>query len=100
MKRRWELTRCIQNVISNPAARIFKDDAEALGKADKFPYVGTTYRLTEHFHYWTKHALLNAILQPEQFVEIGESLANKLGIAQGDTVKSPPTVAISKPKRW
>ncbi|MEN1713060.1 molybdopterin dinucleotide binding domain-containing protein, partial [Pseudomonas aeruginosa] len=66
---------------------IFKDDAEALGKADKFPYVGTTYRLTEHFHYWTKHALLNAILQPEQFVEIGESLANKLGIAQGDTVK-------------
>ncbi|MCP6491290.1 hypothetical protein NL519_34655, partial [Klebsiella pneumoniae] len=69
------------------AARIFKDDAEALGKADKFPYVGTTYRLTEHFHYWTKHALLNAILQPEQFVEIGESLANKLGIAQGDTVK-------------
>ncbi|MCV4301014.1 formate dehydrogenase-N subunit alpha, partial [Escherichia coli] len=61
--------------------------AEALGKADKFPYVGTTYRLTEHFHYWTKHALLNAILQPEQFVEIGESLANKLGIAQGDTVK-------------
>ena len=75
------------NVISNPAARIFKDDAEALGKADKFPYVGTTYRLTEHFHYWTKHALLNAILQPEQFVEIGESLANKLGIAQGDTVK-------------
>ncbi|MEA7520252.1 hypothetical protein ONQ60_26175, partial [Salmonella enterica subsp. enterica serovar Virginia] len=42
------------------------------GKADKFPYVGTTYRLTEHFHYWTKHALLNAIAQPEQFVEIGE----------------------------
>ena len=22
----------------------------------KFPYVGTTYRLTEHFHFWTKHA--------------------------------------------
>jgi hypothetical protein len=41
-----------------------------LGKKDKFPYVGTTYRLTEHFHTWTKHALLNAIAQPEQFVEI------------------------------
>ncbi len=75
------------NVISNPAARVFKDDLAAMGKADKFPYVGTTYRLTEHFHYWTKHALLNAIMQPEQFVEIGEKLANKLGIAQGDTVK-------------
>ncbi|MEG1347892.1 MAG: molybdopterin dinucleotide binding domain-containing protein, partial [Hafnia sp.] len=57
------------------------------GKADKFPYVGTTYRLTEHFHYWTKHALLNAILQPEQFVEIGEKLAEKKGIKHGDTVK-------------
>ena len=75
------------NVVSNPAARIFKIDFEALGKKDKFPYVGTTYRLTEHFHYWTKHALLNAIAQPEQFVEIGETLANKLGIAHGDTVK-------------
>jgi formate dehydrogenase major subunit len=38
------------------------------------------YRLTEHFHYWTKHARLNAIAQPEQFVEIGEELAKK-GIA-------------------
>ncbi len=61
--------------ISNPAARIFKDAAEALGKADKFPYVGTTYRLTENFNYWTKHALLKAILKPEQFVEIGDSYA-------------------------
>ena len=34
--------------------------------------MATTYRLTEHFHYWTKHARLNAIMQPEQFVEIGE----------------------------
>ena len=75
------------NVVSNPAARVFKGDLEQMGKAEKFPYVGTTYRLTEHFHYWTKHALLNAIAQPEQFVEIGEKLANKLGISHGDTVK-------------
>jgi formate dehydrogenase major subunit len=58
-----------------------------MGKADKFPYVGTTYRLTEHFHFWTKHSLLNAIAQPEQFVEIGEGLAGRLGIVAGDTVK-------------
>ncbi len=75
------------NVISNPAARIFKDDLAAMGSHEQFPYVGTTYRLTEHFHYWTKHALLNAIAQPEQFVEIGEKLAAKKGIKQGDTVK-------------
>uniref|UniRef100_UPI0019687821 hypothetical protein n=1 Tax=Klebsiella pneumoniae TaxID=573 RepID=UPI0019687821 len=70
-----------------PVVRLYEQDALRMGKKEQFPYVGTTYRLTEHFHYWTKHALLNAILQPEQFVEIGESLANKLGIAQGDTVK-------------
>lgn len=75
------------NVVSNPAARVFKSDFEAMGKADKFPYVGTTYRLTEHFHFWTKHALLNAIAQPEQFVEIGERLAAEKDIKQGDTVK-------------
>jgi formate dehydrogenase major subunit len=49
--------------------------------------VATTYRLTEHFHYWTKHALINAILQPEEFVEIGEVLAKEKGIEQGGWVK-------------
>ncbi len=40
---------------SNPAARVFKGDMEAFGKAKEFPYAATTYRLTEHFHFWTKH---------------------------------------------
>ncbi|MEX3175546.1 formate dehydrogenase, partial [Serratia quinivorans] len=75
------------NVVSNPAARVFKDDLAAMGTADKFPYVGTSYRLTEHFQYWTKHAIYNAIAQREQFVEIGEKLAAKKGIQHGDTVK-------------
>jgi formate dehydrogenase major subunit len=44
--KRWGTNPLHPNVISNPAARVFKGDAEALGKADKFPYVGTTYRLT------------------------------------------------------
>jgi formate dehydrogenase major subunit len=34
------------------------------GKPDKF-HVCTTYRLTEHFHYWTKHTLSDQ-LQPER----------------------------------
>ncbi|HAD42069.1 MAG TPA: formate dehydrogenase-N subunit alpha [Plesiomonas shigelloides] len=75
------------NVVSNPAARVFKDDLAAMGSAKDFPFVATTYRLTEHFHYWTKHARLNAIIQPEQFIEIGETLAAKKGIQHGDTVK-------------
>jgi formate dehydrogenase major subunit len=73
--------------ISNPAARVFQNDMELFGKAEEFPYAATTYRLTEHFHFWTKHCRLNAIVQPEQFVEIGEALARELGIAAGERVK-------------
>lgn len=76
-----------RKAISNPAARVFKNDMELFGTADEFPYAATTYRLTEHFHYWTKHCRLNAITQPEQFVEIGEALAKELGINAGDKVK-------------
>jgi formate dehydrogenase major subunit len=74
-------------VQSNPAARVFADDRAAFGLAADFPYVATTYRLTEHFHFWTKHALINAILQPEEFIEIGEVLANEKSIAQGSWVR-------------
>jgi formate dehydrogenase major subunit len=73
--------------LNNPAARVFAADRAAFGKVEQFPHTATTYRLTEHFHYWTKHVRLNAILQPEQFVEIGEGLAKELGIAAGDQVK-------------
>jgi formate dehydrogenase major subunit len=74
-------------VVSNPAARVFKGDWLQFGKADKFPYAGTTYRLTEHFHYWTKHTEIASILQPQQFVEISEELAKEKGIRAGDKVK-------------
>jgi formate dehydrogenase-N alpha subunit len=72
---------------ANPAARVFKGDMEAFGTAKDFPYVATSYRLTEHFHYWTKNVLSNAIIQPEQFVEIGEELAKAKGITNGSMVK-------------
>lgn len=74
-------------VRANPVARVFEHDRNNFGKASEFPFVATTYRLTEHFHFWTKHALINAILQPEEFVEIGEVLAKEKGIAQGGWVK-------------
>ncbi|MEY3664306.1 MAG: formate dehydrogenase-N subunit alpha [Pseudomonadota bacterium] len=73
--------------VSNPAARVYKGDMEAFGKKEEFPYAATTYRLTEHLHFWTKHARSNAITQPAPFVEIGEELAREKGIRQGDTVK-------------
>jgi formate dehydrogenase major subunit len=57
------------------------------GTAAEFPYVATTYRLTEQFHFWTKHALINSILQPQEFIEIGEVLAKEKGIEQGGWVR-------------
>jgi formate dehydrogenase-N alpha subunit len=71
----------------NPVARVFKGDAAEFGNADEFPIVATTYRLTEHFHFWTKHAHVNAVMQPELFVELPEKLAEEKGINPGDWVK-------------
>jgi formate dehydrogenase major subunit len=70
----------------NPAARIFARDRDMLGSAGEFPYAATTYRLVEHFHFWTKHARIPAVLQPEAFVELDETLAGKKGIRSGDRV--------------
>jgi formate dehydrogenase major subunit len=74
-------------VRNNPAARVYADDRANFGTSADFPYVGTTSRLTEQFHFWTKHALINAILQPEEFVEIGEALAKEKGIEQAGWVR-------------
>ena len=57
------------------------------GRPDDYPYVATTYRLTEHFHYWSKHCRINAILQPEQFVEIGDALAREKGIVTRERIE-------------
>ena len=73
--------------VSNPAARVYKGDMEQFGTAKEFPFAATTYRLTEHFHYWTKNAKVNSVTQPSQFVEIGEDLAKEKGIKNGDMVK-------------
>jgi formate dehydrogenase major subunit len=71
----------------NPAARVFKGDLEQFGDAKDFPYAATSYRLTEHFHFWTKHVQINASLQPEFFVEISEELAKEKKIASGSWVR-------------
>jgi len=71
----------------NPAARVFKGDMEVFGDAKEFPYAATSYRLTEHFHFWTKHVQINAVLQPEFFVEISEQLAKEKGIKKGGWVR-------------
>src|SRR3989441_395378 len=72
---------------SNPAVKPFKTEYDKLGKAEEFPIACTTYRLTEHFHYWTKNNPYNIQLQPEFFVEIPEELAREKGISAGDKVR-------------
>jgi formate dehydrogenase major subunit len=74
-------------VRGNPAARVFRGDMEQFGDATEFPYAATSYRLTEHFHFWTKHVQINASLQPEFFVEISEQLAKEKGVKSGGWVR-------------
>jgi formate dehydrogenase major subunit len=72
---------------SNPALQPFGTEYDVLGTADDYPIVCTTYRLTEHFHYWTKNNPYTMQLQPEFFVEIPEALAREKGIVSGDRVR-------------
>jgi formate dehydrogenase major subunit len=76
-------------VTSNPASHRFSSDKDVYGTKEDYPIVCTTYRLTEHFHYWTQHhhdGRLNEI-QPGFFVEIPEALARDKGIRNGDAVR-------------
>ena len=76
-------------VTSNPLSTHFTSDKDVRGSREDFPIICTTYRLTEHFHYWTRHqedGRLNQ-LQPGFFVEIPEALATEKGIAHGSRVK-------------
>jgi formate dehydrogenase major subunit len=72
---------------ANPLAKVFNADIDRLGSAADYPYVGTTYRLTEHFHYWTKHIAATSELQPHFFVEVPEALALEKNIKSGDMVR-------------
>jgi formate dehydrogenase major subunit len=71
----------------NPAAKVFQGPLDKLGSAEEYPYIATTYRLTEHFHYWTKHITATSQLQPHFFVELPEGLAQEKGIRSGDRVR-------------
>lgn len=76
------------NQSTNPVAKKYESDADSYGTPDKgFNVVCTTYRLTEHYHYWTKNNPMNVQLVPEPFVEIPVQLADDLGISGGERMK-------------
>jgi formate dehydrogenase major subunit len=73
----------------NPAAPVYTTDADAYATNDpKFPIVGTTYRVSEHWQTGlmtrTQPWLLE--LQPQVFVEMSEELAKLKGIKNGERV--------------
>ena len=77
-------------VSASPAAFIYDQAAgreNRFGTVDEFPYVATSYRLTEHEHYVTQHVERLVQLQPEAFVEIPDELARDKEISTGDMVR-------------
>jgi formate dehydrogenase-N alpha subunit len=74
-------------VTSNPVAKKFKSNKDVYGSRDQFPVVCTTYRLTEHYHYWTHHTNVLNQLQPGFFIEIPEELAKEKGITNGSRAR-------------
>ena len=71
---------------SSPVLKYWKDPANPLAAVGdpKFPYVMTTYRLTEHYLSGAMSRWLPwlAELQPELFVEISPELAREKGIRE------------------
>jgi len=73
---------------NNPVVKKLKSPFDKLGTTGEgFNVICTTYRLTEHYHYWTKNNPVNVELIPEAFVEIPVELAKELGIQGGEPVK-------------
>jgi formate dehydrogenase major subunit len=72
----------------NPVVKRFKTpDDKYGGPKEGYNVVCTTYRLTEHYHYWTKNNPMNVQLVPEPFVEISAEMANEMGLRGGERVK-------------
>jgi formate dehydrogenase major subunit len=76
---------------SNPAAQKFErpDNPYASSPDARFPYVLTTYRLTEHHTAGGMSRTLShlAELQPELFAEISPELASEAGVRNGEMVE-------------
>jgi len=73
----------------NPVSQRWYDNlATSEEDKQKFPYIMTTYRITEHYQSGivTRNMPWLNELMPELFVEIDPELAEKLGISSGDKV--------------
>jgi formate dehydrogenase major subunit len=74
---------------ANPARQVWKhEDPYSRAESDEFPYVVTTYRLTEHHTAGGMSRFLPylAELQPQMFVEVHPNLARARGLTHGGWV--------------
>src|SRR5256886_2249373 len=77
-------------VSEDPVAFLYDQAAgrpNRIGKFADYPFIATSYRLTEHEHYVTQHVPLLVGLQPQAFVEVPYELAKQMGIGNGDRVR-------------
>jgi formate dehydrogenase major subunit len=73
---------------TNPVVHRMSSPLDKYGEpAGGFNVVCTTYRLTEHYHYWTKNNPMIVQLVPEPFVEVPQEMAGELGLKGGERIK-------------
>src|SRR5918999_1983910 len=82
----------IDNLLSgtrrDPASFLYEDAAASFAEDDsEFPYVATTYRVTEHEHFVTQHVPYLVESMPDFFIELPVELAEKKGITNGGKVR-------------
>ena len=81
----------LENLLSStrrdPAAFLYEGAQASFAEDDReFPYVATTYRVTEHEHYVTQYVPYLVEAMPDMFVELPVELGDEKGIANGDMV--------------
>ncbi|MGE4421956.1 MAG: formate dehydrogenase-N subunit alpha [Pseudodesulfovibrio sp.] len=83
--------------LNNPTALRFAHETMAVADP-KYPYVATTYRVTDHWQtgLMTRHVPWLLETQPQMFVEMSEELATEKGIKNGEKV----TVESIRGKVW
>jgi formate dehydrogenase major subunit len=85
-------------MMHNPVVKKLKTDDDKFGTAKDYKIICTTYRLTEHYHYWTKNNPMNVQLVPEPFIEVPAELANDMGIRGGEVLKVTSARGVYKAK--
>lgn len=82
----WEspVTNLLNPVQLNPVVKVWEPEKQS--DPGKYPYVATTYRVSEHWQTgaMTRNTPWQCELVPEMYIEISKVLADQLGISNGE----------------